>query len=78
MIEPFWPHLKQVTAKKGAPKSKSQAEIVWKEAWDDLEQLRIQRWIERIPYHIQEVIRLEGDNEYAEGKSKNRRQHAHY
>lgn len=74
MIEPCWPHLKRATTKKGAPKSKSQAELVWKQAWDDLEQSRIQRWIERIPHHIQEVIRLEGGNEYAEGRSKNRRQ----
>ena len=27
----------------------------------------IQRWIERIPRHIQEVIRLEGANGYREG-----------
>lgn len=31
------------------------------------EQWRIQHWIERIPYHIQEVFRLDGGNEYNEG-----------
>ena len=30
-------------------------------------QWRIQSWIERILRHIQEVIRLEGDNNYREG-----------
>ncbi|KAK4100426.1 hypothetical protein N658DRAFT_559703 [Parathielavia hyrcaniae] len=30
-------------------------------------------WIARIPFHIQEVIRLEGGNEYHEGRAKNRR-----
>ena len=27
----------------------------------------IQRWIERIPHNIKEIICLEGDNEYKEG-----------
>lgn len=74
MIEPCWPHLKRQTTKKGAPKSKKEAERVWKEAWDNLEQATIQSWIERIPFHIQEVIRLEGGNEYKEGRPKDRRQ----
>lgn len=74
MIEPCWPHLKRVTTKKGAPKSKKEAEQVWVQAWDDLDQPRIQAWIERIPFHIQEVIRLEGGNEYKEGRKKDRRQ----
>jgi hypothetical protein len=30
----------------------------------------IQRWIERIPYHIQEIIRLKGGNDYKEGVLK--------
>jgi hypothetical protein len=33
-------------------------------------QARIQRWIERIPFHIQEVIRLKGGNDYKEGVPK--------
>jgi hypothetical protein len=28
----------------------------------ELEQWRIQSWIERIPRHVQEVIRLDGDH----------------
>lgn len=73
MIEQCWPYLKRQTSKKGAPKSKSEAEAVWKQAWEDLEQSRIQSCIERIPFHIQEVIRLEGGNEYKEGRPKERR-----
>jgi hypothetical protein len=68
MIEQCWPHLKRQTTKKGAPKSKREAEAVWRKAWDELDQNRIREWIERIPFHIQEVIRLEGGNEYQEGQ----------
>ena len=32
-----------------------------------MSQEQIQQWISVIPYHIQEVIRLEGSNEYKEG-----------
>ncbi len=73
MIEQCWPHLKRQTTKKGAPKSKKEAEAVWRKAWDDLDQDKIREWIERIPFHIKEVIRLEGGNEYQEGRAKNRR-----
>ena len=37
-------------------------------AWNDLPQEEIQRWIAAIPHHIQEIIRLEGGNEYKEGQ----------
>ena len=46
MIEPCWGHLKQVTTKKGAPKSREEATKAWTKAWKDLEQSRIQHWIE--------------------------------
>jgi hypothetical protein len=35
-----------------------------------LTQERIQAWIERIIVHVKEVIRLEGGNEYKEGRNK--------
>lgn len=73
MIEPCWPYLKRVTTKTGAPKSKAEAERVWKKAWNDMEQEKIQAWIQRIEHHIQEVIRLDGGNEYKEGRAKDRR-----
>ena len=72
MIEQCWPYLKRATTAKGAQTSRAGAEQAWKEAWNDLEQWRIQQWIECIPKHIQEVIRLEGGNEYKEGRGLGR------
>jgi hypothetical protein len=69
MIEPVWPYFKWTTTRKGAPTSRSEAEHAWMEAWDELEQWRIQQWIERIPRHIQQIIELKGDNNYREGKT---------
>jgi hypothetical protein len=42
-------------------------EAAWYQAWEDLPQEQIQKWIAAIPDHIQEIIRLEGGNEYKEG-----------
>jgi transposase len=67
-IEPAWPWMKRRTTRKGAPKSRPEAYTAWRTAWEDLPQERIQQWIERIPRHIQEIIRLEGGNEYREGR----------
>ena len=39
----------------------------WLRAWKDLPQETIQSFIERIPHHIQQIIALEGGNEYPEG-----------
>ena len=44
------------------------AEKAWTQAWKDLEQEKIQSWIERIPRHIQKVIKLKGGNKYKEGR----------
>ncbi|KAH7010703.1 uncharacterized protein B0I36DRAFT_257395 [Microdochium trichocladiopsis] len=60
--------MKRQTTKSGAPTSKSEATRAWNQCWKDLPQAKIQAWIERIPFHIQEVIRLEGGNEYREGR----------
>lgn len=69
-IEPAWPWMKRRTTRKGAPKSRQEAYIAWKAAWQELPQERIQQWIERIPTHIQRIIKLEGGNEYKEGRAK--------
>jgi len=34
-----------------------------------LSQERIQKWIRRIPRHIQQIIEVEGGNDYREGRS---------
>jgi hypothetical protein len=46
----------------GCTKTRLEAFSAWRTAWQDLPQERIQHWIERIPRHIQEIIRLEGGN----------------
>ena len=76
MIEQCWPYLKRVITAKGAPTSRAAITQAWQEAWKELEQPRIQQWIERIPVHIREhireIIRLEGGNEYKEGRGVGR------
>ena len=69
MIEPAWPHLKKVTTCRGAPRNSKTMKPKWTKAWDRLDMDRIRKWIERIPRHIEEVIRLEGGNEYKEGRT---------
>lgn len=73
MIEAAWPYMKRNTTKRGAPKSLGEATTAWVRTWEEMPQSRIQAWIERIPHHIQEVIRLEGGNNYIEGRKKDRR-----
>jgi hypothetical protein len=60
--------LKKRTTSRGAPRDKKTGKEAWIRAWDELPQERIQHWIERLMRHIQEVIRLEGGNEYKEGR----------
>ena len=69
MIEPAWIHQKRKTTEKDPPTSGKDARSRWKEAWKALPQEKIQAWIERIPRHIKEVIRLKGGNEYKEGRT---------
>lgn len=70
MIEPVWPELKRRTTRYGAPKAGPQAERVWRKEWRDFEQSRLQAFVERIPWHIDQIIRCEGGNEYNEGRNK--------
>jgi hypothetical protein len=72
-IEPPWMWMKKSTTKHGAPTSKKQLKKDWIECWDNMPQEKIQAWIERIPIHIQEVIKLEGGNEYKESKPGRKR-----
>jgi transposase len=61
-IEPTWMYMKRDTTKKGPPTIRKQAELLWNQCWKNMPQSKIQRWIERIPYHIQHIIRLKGGN----------------
>jgi hypothetical protein len=73
-VEPAWFWLKRKTTRKGPPKTRPEARDVWQKAWNEMPQSIIQAWIERIPRHIEEVIRLEGGNEYREGAADEPRQ----
>ncbi|OJZ80204.1 hypothetical protein ASPFODRAFT_148152, partial [Aspergillus luchuensis CBS 106.47] len=68
-IECAWPWMKRRTTSRGAPRDKKTAEEAWIKAWNELPQEKIQHWIERLMRHIQEIIRLEGGNEYKEGRT---------
>ena len=69
MIEPCWPWMKRQTTRRGAPSTRELLEKAWLNCWNnELSMRRIRSWIERIPLHIQEVIRLKRGNEYQEGR----------
>ena len=70
MIEPtqFW--MKRETIKKGPITSNKELKEAWIKCWLDMPQEKIQAWIKRIMIHIQDVIRLDGGNEYKEGRLK--------
>ena len=60
--------MKRETTKKGAPTIRPKVEEAWIKAWKELEQAKIQAWIERIEGHVKQVYDLEGGNEYKEGR----------
>ena len=69
MIEPCWFWMKRRTTRLGAPRTRIEAEKAWTKCWtEELTQKRIQSWIERIKRHVDEVILLDGGNEYREGR----------
>jgi hypothetical protein len=65
--------MKRETTKPGPASSMKKLTKYWVDCWDNMDQARIKAWIERLPIHIQEVLRLEGGNEYKESKSGKRR-----
>ena len=73
-IEKAWFYLKQVTTSRGPPKDKIALEHAWLQAWRQLSLAMVRKWIEAIPHHIQEIIRLEGGNEYPEGRKAFKRE----
>ena len=64
--------MKRRTIARGAPATKRGLKRAWVQAWKDLPQLQIQEWIQRIPYHLKEIIRLQGGNEFKEGNQHKR------
>jgi hypothetical protein len=59
--------MKQRTTVQGATTNRAEMERRWNKAWEDLPQETLQKWVERIPGHIQQIIRRQGGNEYKEG-----------
>ena len=71
-IESCWWWMKRWSTRKGCPRTRKILTKVWERTWtEDLDQRRIQGWIERMPRHIDKVIELRGGNEYREGKDEN-------
>jgi hypothetical protein len=70
MIEPCWFWIKRYTTKHSPITSRAELKQAWIKYWQDIPQECIQAWIERIIVHIKDVIRLEGGNEYKEGRLK--------
>jgi hypothetical protein len=63
-IEPPWRHIK---FNQGPVHSKKRLAKIWRKAWKDLPQEKLQRYVDRIRGNIQWVIRQLGDNIYKEG-----------
>jgi len=61
--------MKRETTKKGPITNEKELKKAWVKCWNDMPQEKIQAWIKRIPVHIQEIIKLEGGNEYREGQN---------
>jgi hypothetical protein len=55
----YWFKKARFTSKTGK-KTTMEMEKAWYKAGEDLPQTSIQAWIERIPRHVQEIIRLKG------------------
>ena len=69
MIEPCWPYMKRRTTVRGSTTFRNVMERRWINTWEEMPQAKIQAWIERIPRHIQEIIAIDGDNTYKEGRT---------
>ena len=72
-IEPAWYWLKRETIKCGVASGVGQIKKDWLKAWEKLPQKKIQKWIERIPGHIQHIIKCKGGNKYKEGLGRSRK-----
>ena len=67
--------MKRETTKKGLIHGEKELKEAWVKCWEEtLTQEKIQAWIERVIDHVQEVIRLEGGNEYKGRKGKGSRE----
>ena len=63
-IEPTWLQGERQTTKKSILNIKKEAEEAWKKFFP---QERLQGYVDRIRWHVEQVIKCEGGNEYIEG-----------
>jgi transposase len=77
-IERAWFYMKKETTKRGPTSNRKKLRVRWEKCWEDIPQKKIQEWIEAIPHHVAEVIRLKGGNEYKEGRKKGQEKVAIY
>ena len=68
-IEKAWPWLKRKTTWNSPAVSRKNMTINWKKEWGYLSLPQVRKWIEGVHSNIQEVLRLEGGNEYREGRA---------
>ena len=66
-IEPPWFIIKVDTSRHGPVTSDAVLRVLWHRHWKEFPQARLQRFVRRIPGHIQWVLKLFGGNEYKEG-----------
>ena len=64
--------MKRRTTYKGAPSKKAGMTKSWFTNWPAIDLASVQAWIEALPHNITEIIRLEGGNEYKEGRESKR------
>jgi len=70
-IEPVWGFMKKFGRQNYVFRTHAEAHRAWVRMWnEDVSQRRLQEFVERIPEHIAQIIRLKGGNEYKEGRAK--------
>lgn len=70
MIEPVWPEMKIRTTKYGPPQNRVDGEKAWRKCWEEFEMEKLRRFVERVPWNIEQIIQCNGGNEYIEGRNK--------
>ena len=77
-IEKAWFWIKKETTKREPTSNRKKLRVRWEKCWEDLPQSKIQEQITVIPDYVKEIIRLEGGNEYKEGRKKGQEKVAIY
>lgn len=65
--------MKRSTTARGSTTNPKEMKQRWYSHWESIPQEMVQKWIEGVYNNIQEVLRLEGGNEYREGRAASQR-----